>query len=32
MEMPGLGRHGDAKATTEHDVVVRGFQEVERNL
>jgi hypothetical protein len=30
--MPTLGHRGDAQAATEHDVVVGGLWEVERNL
>jgi hypothetical protein len=31
-EMPTLGCRGDAQAVTEHDVIVGGLREVERNL
>jgi hypothetical protein len=31
-DIQALGRCGDAQAATEHDVIVGGLREVERNL
>jgi hypothetical protein len=31
-EMSALGHHGDAQVAVEHEVVVGGLREVERNL
>jgi hypothetical protein len=32
VEMSALGHHGDAQVAVEHDIVVGGLREVERNL
>jgi hypothetical protein len=32
IEIPALEHHGDAQEVVEHDVVVKGLPEVERNL